>query len=115
MDDVRFDEQIVIEEVGWKSIVGVDASHAPGRQNDDPRTVRRDPVFDLGLASEIHHRAAWIAQQSARFALKPAHHGAAHHTMLTGDPDRLIGKVKERRRIFTFFVRAHCGRFETHP
>jgi hypothetical protein len=64
--------------------------------------VRRDPVFDLGLASEIHHRAAWIAQQSARFALKPAHYGAAHHTMLTGDPDRLIGKVKEHRRIFTF-------------
>jgi hypothetical protein len=68
MDDVRFNEQIVIEKVGRKSIVGVQPSHAAGCQEDDPRTPRRHPVFDLGLASQVHGRAAGIEQQRARFA-----------------------------------------------
>src|SRR5215475_3784657 len=69
MDDIGFNEQIVIEKVGWKSIVGVHAAYAAGSQKDDPRTLRCHPLLDLGLASQIHGRAAWIAQQRARLAL----------------------------------------------
>jgi hypothetical protein len=47
------------------------------------------------LASQVHIRAAGIEQQGARFALEPAHHGAAHHAMLTGDPDKLIGQIEK--------------------
>src|SRR5262245_45969758 len=68
MDDVGFNEQIVIEKVGRKSIVGVHAAHAAGSQKDDPRTLRCHPFFDLGLAYQIHGPAAWIAQQRARLA-----------------------------------------------
>src|SRR5262249_31086008 len=49
MDDVGFNEQIVIEKVGWKSIVGVHAAYAAGSQKDDPRTLRCHPLLDLGL------------------------------------------------------------------
>jgi hypothetical protein len=61
--------------------------------------MRRHPVFDLGLTPQIHARSARIAQQSARFALEPAHHGAAYHAMLTGDPDRFIGQFEQHCRI----------------
>jgi hypothetical protein len=46
------------------------------------------------LASQVDGRAAGIEQQGARFALKPAHHGAAHHAVLTGDPDEFIGQIE---------------------
>jgi hypothetical protein len=69
MDDVRFNEQIVIEKVGWKSVVGVHAANTAGGQKDDPRPPRPHPVFDLGLASQVDSRSAGIEQQSARFAL----------------------------------------------
>jgi hypothetical protein len=76
-------------------------SHAAGRQKNDLQTMRRHPVFDFGLASQIYDRAAWIAQQRATFALEPAHHGAAHHAMLPGDPDKFIGQIEKHRRIFS--------------
>jgi hypothetical protein len=61
--------------------------------------VRSHPVLDLGLPPEIHGPAAGIEQQVAGFASQPAHHGASHHAVLTGDPDQLVGKVEEHPRI----------------
>ena len=61
---------------------------------DDPRPAGHHPIFDLGLASQVDGCAAGIEQQGARFALQPAHHGAAHHAVLTGDPDEFIGQIE---------------------
>ena len=97
MNDVRFDEQIVVKEIGRESVIGAQAAHAAGCQNDDLGTVRGHPIFDLGLASQINASTASIAQQSATFALKPTHHSAAYHPMLTGDPDKPVGQIKRHR------------------
>jgi hypothetical protein len=61
--------------------------------------MRRHPVFHLRLAPQINACAAGIAQQSARLALEPPHHGAAHHAMLTGNPNELIGQIKKHLRM----------------
>jgi hypothetical protein len=90
MDDIGLDEQVVVEKVGWKRIVGVDAAHAAGSEKDDPRPMRRHPLFDMGLAAEVDRLSAWIEQQLTGLAPEPAHHGASDHAMLTGDPDELI-------------------------
>src|SRR5258708_18487710 len=99
MDDVRLNEKVVVKEIGREGIVGEQAPHAAGGQKDDFRTMRTHPLFDFGLAPQINVRAAWVAQQNARFALKSAHHGTAYHTMLTGNPDTFVGQIKEHRRI----------------
>jgi hypothetical protein len=67
MDDVGFDEQIVVDKIRGKSVVSVDAAHATGGQQNDPWTMRRHPFLDLGLVSEIQHLSTWIEQQRARF------------------------------------------------
>jgi len=54
------------------------------------------------LASQINSGSAWIAQQSAPFALEPPHHRAAHHAMLTGDPDTFVGQIEKHRSDFPF-------------
>jgi hypothetical protein len=59
--------------------------------------MRCHPLFDLGLAPEVDRRAAWIEQQLAGFAPEPAHQGASHHAMLTGDPDELISQIEDHR------------------
>ena len=91
MYDVGFDEEIVVEKIGRKGIVGVYAPHATGGQKDDLRTMQCHPIFDLGLASEIDQRSAWIEQQPARIAPESTYNGASYHAMLTGDPDKLFG------------------------
>ncbi len=98
VDDVSFDEQVVVEKVRGEGIVGAQSPHAPGREKNDLRTLRGHPVFDLGLASQIDACAAGIAEQSARFALESAHHGAAHHAVLTGDPGAFIAQIEDHRR-----------------
>src|SRR6266480_2231436 len=35
MDDIGLDQQVVVEKIGWKRIVGVDAAHAAGSEKDD--------------------------------------------------------------------------------
>jgi hypothetical protein len=78
--------------------------------------MRCHPVFDLGLASQVDDRAAGIAQQRARFALEPAHHGAAHHAVLTGDPDKLIGQIEQHRRTSPLpLVGSDSARFKAYP
>jgi hypothetical protein len=52
MDDVRFDQQIVVEEIGREGIVGVHAADAACSQKNDPRAMRRHPAFDFGFASQ---------------------------------------------------------------
>src|SRR4029453_7686145 len=44
MDDVGFNEQIVIEKVGRKSIVGVHAPYAAGSKKNQPRAFASHPL-----------------------------------------------------------------------
>ena len=67
VNDVGFDEQVVVEKIGGKGIVGIHAPNAPRREEDDARTLRSHPVLDLGLPPEIHHPATGIEQQVAGF------------------------------------------------
>jgi hypothetical protein len=62
MDDIGLDEQVVVEKVGG---IGVDAAHSSSGHEDDPRTMRRHPLFDLGLAAEVDRPSARIEQQLA--------------------------------------------------
>jgi len=99
VDDVRFDEQVIIQKVGWKSVIGVDTAHSTSSQQNDLRTLRRHPFLNLGLASEIQCSSAWISQQLASFAPEPAHHSTSHHAVLTSNPHKLIGQIEEHRWI----------------
>jgi len=77
MDDVRFNEQIVVEEIGWEGIVGV---HPPTRPAVRKTIRGRCDAIQFRLDWRLNpDSAARIEQQNARFALEPAHHGAAHH------------------------------------
>jgi hypothetical protein len=94
MDNVGFDEQILVEKVGWQSIVGVYAAYAASGQENDLRAMRSHPTLDFGLAAKIQRSSARIKQQVTRFASKPPHDSAPDHAVLTSDPDKLIGQFE---------------------
>jgi carbon-monoxide dehydrogenase medium subunit len=63
--------------------------------------MRRHPLLDLGLASEIQRRSARIEQQPTTFASKPAHDRTPDHAVLAGDPNELVGQIEDHSSDFT--------------
>jgi hypothetical protein len=95
VDDIGGDQEIIVEEVGRQSIVGVDASHTARAEKNDLRPMRFHPIPNCGLASQVQPASPRIAQQVTRFTAESPHDSASDHSVLAGDPDHLVDEVKE--------------------
>ena len=87
LDDVAFNHQVLINEIGPVGVVGVDAAH-PGRRHEHridllpPEEFRHRPLVDQ---VQLRMRASDDAAVAIR--LEPAHDGRTDHAAVAGDID----------------------------
>ena len=91
VDDVRFDRQVLIEEVGRIAVVGMDAAHPPGGQEHRVRPRRRHPRLGLHLPRQVD-LVARDRLDLAAFGRQPPCDGAADHAAMAGHPHALAGE-----------------------
>ena len=85
-DDIAFDRQIVVEEVGRIGIVGQYSADLGGRRHDQVRSGLRQPVLHVRLAAQIE-TGAFNRYHLAVLAGQAPSQGAANHAPVTGDPN----------------------------
>ena len=88
MHDIRFDQEVVVEELGGARVVREDAADGRGGDEDRLRAMARHPRLDVGLAAQVELRVRH-GEQFATLAREPAHQRRADHAAMPGDPDAL--------------------------
>ena len=89
-EDVRFDNQIVIDEFCRITVIGEDTANLGSGENDRVGSVCFNKFLDLVLPLQIDLTARG-RDDAAIFGLKPAHKSTADHPAMTGNPDLLVG------------------------
>ena len=86
MNDVRFDHQIVVDEIGRERIVGVDAADLCGGQHNRVGTILPQPRLDAGLITQIHGLAIGLEDFVTALGQTTGDRGP-DHALVSGDPD----------------------------
>ncbi len=95
LDDVGFDHQIVVKEIGGPCIVGDNA--ADGRRGNDHhlRIFLMHPALDCILAAQVEGFPS-NRDDFAILAAQPAHNGAADHAAMSRNPDAAASQIEYR-------------------
>ena len=96
-DDIERDRQIDGDEIGGKSVVGMNAADQSGGQESRIRPHLRQPVLGGRLIGQVE-RAPLGDQDLRAFIGQPAHNRRAHHAVMAGDINALAGKIEQRGR-----------------
>lgn len=91
-EDVRFDNQIVIDKFCGIAVIREDTANLGSGENDRVRPGCFSKFLDLLLPRQIDLPARG-RDDVAIVGLKPAHKSTADHTAMAGNPDFLVGQV----------------------
>jgi hypothetical protein len=91
MDDIRLQDQVLIQEVGGISLVGKDAAHLRSRKEDRVRPVLLHPGFHVRLSRQVEF-AVRRGQDFAILRDEPTHQCRPDHAPMSGDEDAFSGE-----------------------
>jgi hypothetical protein len=86
MNDIGLYCQIVVNEIGWKSIVGIDAAHFGGGKHDGIGTILLKPELDTDLVAQIDNLTIRFEDLVAPIR-EIAGDGGPDHSRVTRDPN----------------------------
>jgi hypothetical protein len=87
MDSVRSHREVLIEELGRISTVGMYSAYFCRRKHNDIRTIGGKPFPNRRLASQIQFRPRSQQQIIEPALLKSAHNSGTHHAAMPGHKD----------------------------
>ena len=91
LDHVRLDHQVVVDELGWPGVVGIDAADPSGGQEHRLWPHIAHPALELLGAAQVDGITR-SGHDLAALALQAAHDGAAYEAAMAGNPDALIAQ-----------------------
>jgi hypothetical protein len=84
-----------VQKFGRVAVIGQDAAHPRGGEEDGLRFRIGDPGLDIGLAAQVE-RLAGRREDLAVLSRQSPDQGRAHHAAVAGDPDSLAGQIVQR-------------------
>ena len=97
-DDVRFDGDVLVGEVGRIAIIGQNAADPRGGHDDRVRPFGRHPPLGIGLALEVQ-LAVRGSQDLSALGGQSTHERGSHHAAVAGDPYTFaLKRIDHRRR-----------------
>ena len=94
VDQVRLDHQVLVDEVGAVDVVGLDATHPRGGDEDVVRLLLGQEGLHRALVQQVQLGAAAGEDVRVAAGLQSAHQGAADHAAMAGDED---ARIRRRR------------------
>ena len=88
-------DEIVMEEIGRRRVIGEDATHLGGRQEDDVGLGPRHPLPDRVLLAQIEFVTV-DRQHLHVFLGEPTQEGRADHAAMPGDPNATLSPGERR-------------------
>ena len=88
LNDVGFDQEVLVEEFGRVGVVGVDAADLGRREVDLGRALFGEKGFDGGLVGQVEFGVGAGDEMGVAGAFEGAHQGGADHAAMAGDVNR---------------------------
>lgn len=82
VNGVRGHRQVVVDELGWVGVVGVDATDFGCRKNYDFGAMRRKERLDIGLPAQVDGRPVRGQDLGNSHVLQSSYDRAAHHAAM---------------------------------
>jgi hypothetical protein len=86
VNDVGLDGEIIIDEIGRISVIGVDAADFRRGEDDRIRAILLQPDFHGDLITEVDHGTVHF-EDGLSSRLEMPGHGGADHAFMSGDPN----------------------------
>lgn len=101
LDYVGLNHQVLVDEVGWVGVVGVDAAHQGGGQVHLIWPFQVEKPLHGGLIGQVKLSVGSGDDLGWRCALgqQVPHDGGTHHAAVAGDVDLLLGVQSHEARL----------------